>query len=473
MLIPLKLVRDQPLQQQIYDQLRGLVETHRLLPGSRMPSTRMVADQFAVSRITVLLAYERLIAEGYLETVPAKGTFVSHPAAELVTGRPAKPAPAQPVAPVISAVLPCSGGVVEGRVGRPDPALFPMPRWRALLRNAVDRLAETPGTQHAAGGIRLRQAITRWLSSSRGLGVAPEQIILVSGRQQALHIVADLLLRRGARAVLEDPCDSLTACTYAEADAELVPVAIDESGLCTDRLPDGPAALLHVTPEHQRPSGVVMSAERRSAVLDWAAKSGAVVLEESCDAELRYGRLEAPPLMSLDETGRVIHIGGFATALGPWLTAGFMAVPRPLVSAAQHARRLMDDSAPSLESAALAEMLESGAYARHLHRLRKTYMTRRDTLVGALHRHFGPVATSGGDAGLHLAWQVAPEFGRPEEVAEIAQHSGLEAAALCCGPEPSVLLGFGLMSERQLEVGVAQMALALSRMRAPALRRVH
>jgi GntR family transcriptional regulator/MocR family aminotransferase len=367
----------------------------------------------------------------------------------------------------------CSGGVLEGRIGRPDPTLFPMVRWRALLRGAVDRLAATPGAQHAAGGVRLRQAIARWLSASRGLAVAPEQIILVSGRQQALRIAADLLLRRHARAVLEDPCDGLTACTYAEADAVLVNAPVDAHGLCPDALPEGPAALLHVTPEHQRPTGAVLSAERRAAVLGWAAQAGAVVVEESCDAELRYAAMEAPPLMSLDQTERVIHIGGFATGLGPWVTAGYMAVPRPLISAAQQARRMLDDSAPSLESVALAELLEGGGYARHLHRLRKAYMARRDTLIGALHRNFGPVTTRGADAGLHLAWQIAPDLGDAAQIADTAEHCGLEAAALQAGTEPTVLLGFGMLSERQLETGIAQAAMAIANGRRGLVRRAN
>jgi GntR family transcriptional regulator/MocR family aminotransferase len=305
------------------------------------------------------------------------------------------------------------------------------------------------------------------------LAVAPEQIILVSGRQQALHIAADLLLRRHARAVLEDPCDGLTACTYAEADATLVHVAVDSHGLRPDRLPEGPAALLHLTPEHQRPTGAVLSADRRAAVLAWAARSGAVVVEESCDGELRYAAMEAPPLMSLDQTERVIHIGGFATGLGPWVTTGYMAVPRPLISAARQACKMLDDSAPSLESVALAELLESGGYARHLHRLRKSYMARRDALIGALHRHFGPVTTRGADAGLHLAWQIAPDLGDAAQIAEAAEHCGLEAAAMSGAVEPTVLLGFGMLSERQLEHGVAQAATTIANGRRGLVRRAN
>lgn len=448
--MPLKLVRDRPLQQQLFEQLRDLIGSGRLQPGTRMPSTRMVAEQFSVSRITVLLAYERLIAEGYLETIPAKGTFVSRPTA--VIGCPVH---AETIARS-SPALPCSGGIGEARIGRPDPGLFPIARWRALLRDAVGRVGAGSPAGHAAGVVQLRQAIAGWLSASRGLAVAPSQIILVSGRQQAVHLAARLLLCNGARAVVEDPCDGRTSSTYAEAGADLVAVPVDHAGLRPDLLPDGPAALLHVTPEHQQPLGVLLSAERRAAVLQWAAQAAAMIVAEDSDGEFRYRGMEAPPLMNLDREGRVIHIGCFAASLGPWVTMGYLAVPPAMVEAAQAVKRLIDDSAGSVECAALAEFLQSGAYARHLHRLRKTYMSRRDALLGALQRHFGCSAFGG--AGLHLAWATPEASGDTRELAEAARRCGLEADTAGAADRRVLLLGFGMLSEARLEAGISRLA---------------
>ena len=195
MLIPLKLLHDQPLQQQLYDQLRELIVSARLAAGVRMPSSRMLADQFTVSRMTVLLTYERLIAEGYLETVPAVGTFVSKPAAPPAPRK--DPHEAQTIAlPMVS---------LEYRIGQPDPALFPIGRWRALIRGTLERLGSQLGHPHPGGSPALRAAIARWLSTSRGLAVASEQVILAGGRQQALHIASHLLLKAGDRVVVEDP----------------------------------------------------------------------------------------------------------------------------------------------------------------------------------------------------------------------------------------------------------------------------
>ena len=490
MLIPLKLVRDQPLQQQLYDQLQTLIASARLQPGARMPSTRMLAEQFAISRITVLLTYERLIAEGYLQTLPARGTFVargpngcrlSHGGLGSVMGGGAGLARIPPQVgpqtgwepdpgglergstsrsrPPADGGGPGMGSALEQRVGRPDPSLFPIARWRALLRGVLDRFGAGLPSEHPAGSPVLRAAIAGWLSSSRGLAVAPDQVILVNGRQQALHIAARLLLHPGDRVVLEDPGDNLAACIYAHPGTTLVRVPVDCDGLCTDLLPAGEAALVHVTPEHQRPLGVLLTRERRTALLDWAARAGAMVLEEDCDGEFRYGGMEAPPLMSLDAADQVIHVGCFSTALGPWLTLGYMVVPRPLIIPALAVRRLIDGGTSWLEHSALAEFLESGAYARHVHRLRKAYLARREALTGALREHFGTTTGLwGGGAGLHLAWHVPPALGPAAVVADMARHCGLEAAAVAHAATQAVLLGFGAMSEHQIQVGVQRLA---------------
>jgi GntR family transcriptional regulator/MocR family aminotransferase len=454
MLIPVKLIPDEPLQQQLYGQLRDLIVSSRLTPGTRMPSTRMLADQFSISRITVLLTYERLIAEGYLETLPAKGTFVSHAVER------AAPSAAHPRCNTPSAPPP------ELTIGRPDPAEFPAQRWRALVRNSLDRLGASLGTGNPDGHSGLRRAIARWLSTSRGLAAEPDQIILASGRQQALHIAASILLRPGAHAVIEDPCERKVESVLTYAGAALTRVPVDGDGLRTDRLPVGAAAMIHVTPEHQRPLGVVLSRARRLEVLQWAARSDAAVLEEDCDGEFRYEVMDALPLMALDRDERVVRIGSFAPALGPGVTLGYLVVPYRLINRALAARRLVDDRSGWLEETALAEFLDSGAYARHLHRLRKVYLGRRDLLVAAMRRHFGSaVRLGGGDAGLHLTWTLPGTFGPATLVADAARRAGVDAVAITrsgvAAGNQMVTLGFGLPTERQIDAAVARLAESL------------
>lgn len=462
MLIPLNLHRDQPLQQQLYEQLRGLIDTSRLRPGLRMPPTRALAEQFGISRNTVLLTYERLIAEGYLETLPAKGTFVARfPVVRLAAHRApglAEPSHRIPVADH-------DATPAEARIGRPDPSLFPAGRWRTLMRGALDSLGARLGAHHPAGSLRLRTAIADWLSTSRGLAVLPEQVVVTSGRQQALHLAAHLAVRPGALVVVEDPCDPDAAATLAGEAAELVRVPVDEQGLLVERLPATAVALAHVTPEHQRPYGVRLSHARRLALLAWAARSGGLVLEEDCEGELRYGGMSIPSLMSLDDEERVILLGGFGASLGPWLNLAYLVVPGRLVEAALMTRRLIDDSRHCLEESALADLLDSGGYARHVHRLGKAYASRRDALLEALQRHFGgPMTTWGAHGGLHLAWFPAPDIGSTSYLASLAHRCGLDAAALPADVRQrlpnaqAVLLGFGMLPERQLSARVAQFA---------------
>ena len=455
MLIPLKLLRDQQLQQQLFDQLRDLIVSHRLRPGTRLPSSRMMAEQFAISRMTVLLTYERLIAEGYLETRPAAGTFVARP-------------------PCL--VRPCIGGVAEPvcrpahampepepRIGIPDPSLFPAGRWRSLMRAGVDGLGAHRAADHPAGSAALREAIASWVSASRGLAVASDQVLVVRSRQQALHLAAQLAWRAwpaGARVVLEHPSEADTATTLAWGRGELVHVPVDADGLRTDLLPAGDTSLIHVTPEHQRPYGSALSLDRRLALLDWAARSGALVLEEDCDGELRYGDMNAPSLMSLDEMECVVRIGGFGVSLGPWVDVAYLVLPRRLVAAATVTRRLIDDSRGGLEHAALTKFLEGGGYARHLHRLTKAYASRRDAMIAALRRRFGSnTRILGQQAGLHLAWHAPPRGGPAGSIAALARRCGLDAAALADGV---VLMGFGVPDEHHIEAGVRRLADALA-----------
>jgi GntR family transcriptional regulator / MocR family aminotransferase len=517
MLIPLRLVRDQQLQQQLFEQLRDLIVSGRLQPGSRMPSSRMMAEQFAISRMTVLLTYERLIAEGFLETRPAAGTFVaqtptgavSEPVVDATSlGLAHPPADARPGQASSPARLHIGSMFTAqyDRVGCADPSLFPAQRWRSLIRHGLDRIGTRFEREHPAGNPALRDAIAQWLSTSRGLPVSAEQVMLVKGRQQALHLVARLAshpcegrralgqcngstmetregLENGrscpahqighkgamfddkpakdhARIVVEDPCDADAAAAMACEGGVLLRVPVDADGLLTDLLPPGGAALIHVTPEHQRPLGAVLSRERRTALLHWAGRAGALVLEEDIDGELRYGDMNVPSLMSLDRSERVILLGGFGVSLGPWLDVAYMVLPRWLVPYAQTTRRWIDDSRGGLEHTVLAEYLASGGYARHLHRLTKTYASRRDALLTALSRHLDEPPTIWGEqAGLHVAWFPPTGLASAGYVAALARRHGLDAASV---RENAVLLGFGVTDEHHIETGIRRLAAALS-----------
>jgi GntR family transcriptional regulator/MocR family aminotransferase len=507
MLIPLKLVRDQQLQLQLFDQLRDLIVSHRLLPGLRMPSTRMMAEQFAISRVTVVLAYERLIAEGYLDTRPAAGTFVARPQARHPASRDVVREASTETASPRGASPPTASPEPEARVGSPDPSLFPAGRWRSLMRSALDGPGARFGPEHPAGHPALRTAIAAWLSISRGIAVSPDQIVLTRGRQQAFHLVTHLISHsRSSSIAVEDPCDPGVAAALFSADSELVRIPLDADGMRTDRLPRRDVALIHVTPEHQRPLGVTLSRQRRTDLLAWSDRAGALVLEDDCEGELRYGDMNVPSLMSLDTNGWVILMGGFGVSLGPWLDLTYLVSPRRMVTQVQTARRLIDDSRSGPEQIALAEFLAGGGYGRHLHRLTKEYASRRDALLGALRRHLdvpmrdgpmrdgpmrdgpmrdgpmrdgpaggmtmgdGPPRIWGQHAGLHVTWFPPAELGSPAHLVALARFCGLEAATPPsrvtppsrgtgrAAAEHAVLLGFGTLPGRHIETRISRFA---------------
>ena len=446
-------MRDHPLQEQLYEQLLDLIQSGRLQSGTRMPSSRMLADQFSVSRTTVLLTYERLIAEGWLETLPAAGTFVTR-------RRVAKPRSPVSIAP--------GHDPHADQIDAPDPSLFPAARWRTLMRNMLDRVGSHTA-DHPSGHRPLREAIAEWLSISRGVAVAPDQIIIVNSRQHAIQAAAYLTLSHGSRVVVEEPADPRVVNAFLRTGATVVPVPVDSDGIHVESLPDGPTSLIYVTPEHQRMLGVRLDRDRRMPLVEWAARSNAIILEEDCNGDLRTDGVSAPCLMSLDQDDRVIMVGGFCRTMGPWLTLSYLVVPPRLVGAAIAARHQFDDSTHRLDESALAEFIASGAYARHVHRLGKTYAERRTALVAALDSRFGSeieVWSSG--TGLHLSCLLSDEMRSPESIAALARRSGLDTSGVTDvrtrdgTSVPALLLGFGRMDERRIEASIARLAALMS-----------
>lgn len=441
MLIPLTLTRDLPLQQQLYDQLRTLVQTGRLQAGMRLPSSRMLAEQFAVSRVTVLLVYERLIAEGLLDTAPARGTFVAH----------AAPRPAETAASMRADVPRAT------QPGRPDPALFPMGRWRNLLRHALDAMGAQTSVEYPAGTPALRNAIAGWLSISRAVAVSPEQIVLLRSHQQALHLMAHLMRAIPGDVVIEDPCDAAVASIFSEHGATLVRVPVDAAGVRVDALPAA-AGMVHVSPSHHHLLGASLSDARRGALLDWARRTNALILEDDAYGELGHGAAANARLKNGDVDDHVVLLGDFHLTLGPWLKLAYLVVPRRLTDAAVAARLQLDSGSANPEESALAGLLEGGFYARHVHRLGKIYASRRAALLHGIRCELDPEAEVWGtEAGLNFAWLPSPRFGAAARIAALARGCGIEASSVN-GPREAVLLGFATLTERQIEQRVARLA---------------
>ncbi len=489
MQLPIRLdfLSAETLQTQIAEQIRALIRDGQLQPGSAVPSSRELSEQLRVSRNTVVEAYELLIDEGYLYTQRAVGTFVSKTLPEnsiragarhLPDGKPGRRRS-------VNLPLPYTGRGLPGLFKPADPALlydfalgrtdagsFPAKIWRRLIADCLDDAPRRMSEYADPAGLwELRQLIASFLGPARGMVVAPEQVLVVSGCQHGLNLAAHLFVTDNTTVVMESPCYRGAAFLFESYGGKILPIPVDELGIDVARLPAGNAKLVYVTPSHQFPTGVTMSLDRRIALLEWAARVGAYILEVDYDADFRYEDSPLPSLHALDENGVVIYMSSFSHSIGPGLRLGYVVVPRELIGAATTIKGLSDNGLPWLEQAALAQFIREGGLVNHLKRLRHAYMGRRDALVGALHRHFGAVDISGAEAGMHLFWRLPREAELAREVQAAAQSRGVGVYPLQDSPaclyehmrdyERILLLGYTPLTEAQIEHGIERLAAAM------------
>lgn len=403
-------------------------------PGDGLPSTRALAAEWGVSRATVTAAYEQLAAEGYLET--RRGARARVAPGLGATAAPGEP-PALPEEPVrlsgfgqrllqLPPPIPGPEGLaVDFRYGDLAAADFPMLAWRKALGAALLRPQPRLRYGDAQGSPRLRAALQGYLWRSRGLRCTAEQIVVVNGSQQGLDLCARLLLDPGDAAVMENPGYRLARQAFLAAGARLILRAVDREGMRTEDLPA--ARLAYATPSHQFPLGGVLSVGRRRALLGWAQRHGAYVVEDDYDSEYRFGIAPIPTLRGLDGGGRVIYLGTVSKTLSPALRLGYLVVPPGLSAAFARAKALADRHTPGLEQEALAGLIESGAYERHIRRIRRRNAERRAALLAALSAELGEAVTvTGAEAGLHvILWlNEVPRAGEDPLVAR-ARAAGL------------------------------------------------
>lgn len=480
------------LQSQLFEQIRDLILRGRLRPGTPMMATRALSRQLAVSRNTVLLAYDRLIAEGYLQSRPAVGTFVSVNLPEdcLRLNDPVRrgeghgrQADRHPVAFCGRAQMVVNPKrhklAIDFWVGRPDSRSFPLKAWRRrILRSLAACGPELTEYGAPAGLYELRCAIAEHLGPARGITATPEQVIIVAGCQQALNIVARLFVRPATPVVVESPGYQGAAYLFESYGARLVPVRVGGEGLDVAALPAEPVGLAYVTPSHQYPLGVTLALEGRLRLLEWAWRVGAYVVEDDYDSDFRYQGSPLTALKGLDTHGSVIYLGTFSKSIGAGLRLGYMVVPRELVEPATAVKALLDNGNPWLEQAVLADFIMDGGYANHLRRIRQTYLARRDCLVESLRRHFGDIELTGLEGGMHLVWRLPADCLPAAELQALAQRRGVgiyslpSGAAFECAPsdytDRTIMLGYSSLSERQIREGIARIADSLAEWRGPA-----
>ncbi|HXT24952.1 MAG TPA: PLP-dependent aminotransferase family protein [Candidatus Eisenbacteria bacterium] len=415
---------ERPLHRQIYDGFREGILGRRLRPGQQVPSSRALASELGLSRIPILSAYSQLLAEGYFESRSGAGTFVSTSLPEQLlsieyrgNGASSKSASGPRRLSSRSAVLPRFNPAPWlfgwGAFAVSQLALdhFPFRIWSSLMTRHCRRIRiSSLHFSDPAGSLEFRKAIASYLRTARAVNCEPEQILVVNGSQQALEISARALLDRGDRVWMEEPGYALARQVLQMAGCELVPVPVDEEGmnvnagikLCRK------ARVAFVTPSHQFPLGVTMSASRRLQLLDWAQSTGSWIMEDDYDSEYRYETMPVASLQGIDRHSRVIYIGTFSKTLFPSLRLGYMVVPLDLVDRFVAVRHAMDIYPPHLYQGVLTDFIREGHFARHIRRTRVLYQERRNALMDALRDQFGQrVQLLGGEAGLHLVAKLA------------------------------------------------------------------
>ena len=474
------------LQVQIYETLREMILGGTLEAGKRLPSTRSLSEQLGIARNTVMLAYERLAAEDYITSRTKAGIFVNHrlpDATVLLRNGHAT------IAPKSKRIRLGKNPNFSGRapelwrekrlrpqfdffVGRPHPKSFPTSFWqRAVSRH----LNYAHGAQSEYGDPRglpaLREAIADHLRETRGIDASPDQVMVTSGIQGALNLLARIFLSGSGKAsvAVENPCYQGATYLFSSYGASICPIDVDDQGIIVSDLEAFPGNLVYVTPSHQFPTGCTLSLDRRLHLLDWAYQTGSYIVEDDYDSDFRYDGPPLTALAGLDQRGHVIYLGTFSKSIGPGLRLGYAVLPRHLIEQARIVKALFDHGAPWLEQAVVADFLKEGAFLRHLRRIRRSYMQARDALVEAIDQHLPGGILWGQECGMHMMWTVSPDLPSADEMQRIALNCGVGLYPFAGGAtheygspgrfrERSLVLGYTGLSEDEIRQAIGRVA---------------
>ena len=422
------------------DAFRDAIRSGRLLPGARLPSSRTLAADLSMGRNTVVRVYSELITEGWLTAQHGSATRVAQRAEELT--RPWAPRPRVPptgphvpptgprVPPTRPRVPPTQRPTHNLRPGHPDLSAFPREDWiRAVKRTVSAAPADAFGYADPFGRIELRQALARYLTRARGLRTGPDNVVVCSGAAEGLALVAGELAEAGVGSVAVEEFGLATqrrALAKAGLATPPIPVSADGADISAlESLPDVGAVLL--TPSHQFPLGVALSPSRRAAVVDWACRRNALIIEDDYDGEFRYDRTPVGALHGLDPD-HVIYLGTASKSLAPGLRLGWLVLPDHLVDRVAGQKGETEETVGFVNQLAMADFIESGAYDRHIRTMRSRYRRRREQLVEAVERHTPTSSISGMPAGLHVV--LEPPGGRAGVITRQAAYRRLAVETL-------------------------------------------
>jgi len=466
MTIELRPDKEKCLYEQIYEHIKNEIRDGKLLAGERLPSTRSLSEYLQVSRSTVDYAYEQLLGEGYIESRPYRGHFVC--AMEELSSMDG------------GLTQPAEAGNEEERVIEEtagdwkydfspyaiDMTGFPFGVWKKITRNILTCAnSDLFSRGEAQGDYDLRETISRYLHSSRGVNCKPEQIIVGAGNDYLLMLL-EKILGRHMRVAMENPTYMRTYRIFQSFAYDIVTVDMDESGMRTDRLFQENVSAAYVMPSHQFPTGTVMPIGRRMELLKWASKgTGRYLIEDDYDSEFRYYGKPVPALQASDEHGRVIYIGSFSKAIAPAIRVSFMVLPNPLLEKYKRDCSFYSCTVSRIDQRILNEFIRDGYFERHLNKMRKLYRTKHELLLKSLEPFRRSFEISGANTGLHLLL-TAKGPAVEKELLEQAKEERVRVYGLSesmireMDCRATVLLGFGTLTPQQIAEGTERLKAA-------------
>lgn len=455
LMIPLESRGSKSMYEQIYEYIKGEIRKGSLKEKERLPSTRVLAENLKVSRSTTQMAYDQLIAEGYIKAVPHKGYYVLR-MEELVEMESERTKPFIREADSMDGAL-----KIDFSPRGIDLSHFPYNAWRKVTRDTlVEDNKEMFLTGSPQGEAALREAVKKYLHSARGVNCRADQIIIGAGNEYLLMLLHQIL-GPGRIIAMENPTYKQAYRVFESLGYEIIPVEMDGYGMDAKALEESKADIAYVMPSHQYPMGIVMPVLRRQELLKWAGKEKRYLIEDDYDSEFRYRGKPIPALQGLDKTGRVIYMGTFSKSIAPAIRVGYMVLPEPLLHVYRQKLKFYASTVSRIDQNILYQFLTGGYYERHLNRMRAIYKNKHDILLGQLRRLEKDFFIQGEYAGLHVL--LTSRKGRREEwLVDKAKKSGVRVYGLssCFIREydnnrpATVLLGYANLSEEQIKKGV-------------------
>lgn len=455
--INLKINSGTPLYEQIYDYIKNDIQTGRIPYGEKLPSTRALSRHLEVSRSTVELAYEQLLSEGYIESRPCKGFFVSQ-IEELYHLRKAKPQTEKHEEEKKTYRYDFTPNGV-------DLKSFPYNVWRKLSREILtDDRTELFRSGDSQGEYGFRSAICSYLYQARGVNCTPKQVIVGAGNDYILMLLG-MILGQGRRIAFEDPAYMQAYRLFKGLSYETVSVSMDRGGMCISELADSGADIAYVTPSHQYPTGIVMPIRRRLELLKWAQeKEERYIIEDDYDSEFRYKGKPIPALQGYDAGEKVIYLGTFSKSIAPAIRLSYMVLPEPLLEVYNERSRFVNSTVSKVDQLIVQKFIEEGYYERHLNKTRALYKSRHDALIDELKPLLGVCSISGEHAGVHLLLTFHNGLGEKELIERAKKRDirvyGLSDYMIQSPKERSktVLLGYANLTETQIKEAVHLLA---------------